>query len=198
MTLTWYAQALPATFTASRAREAGLTPRELYRMRDDGRVNELSRGVFRLGDASESAHLDLLAVAARTPVGVVCLESALALHELIDDIPNWVHIAVPRGTHVPRIEYPPVRVSRFAEATFQLGVEPFEAAPGENVRIYGAARSVVDAMRLRHQVGETLALRALRRYLRVEGASGVSLLLELSRTLGVEGPVCSTVEAILA
>ena len=34
------------------------------------------------------------------PHAVVCGESALSLHELIDDIPHEVHIAVPRGGDV--------------------------------------------------------------------------------------------------
>lgn len=189
---------LPATFTARQARGAGVAPRDLYRWRDQGVLWELSRGVFRTAEAAESAHLDLLAVSARVPAGVVCLESALALHELIDDIPSAVHLAIPRGAHPPKIAYPAVVAHRFDRATFDVGVSPFEAAPGEFVRVYGPARSVVDAMRLRHLVGDTLALHALGSYLRRSGQSGVPALLGLARTLGVEGPTRSAVEAILA
>lgn len=39
--------ALPPTFTTRTARTYGLHSRELYRMRDDGDLIELSRGVFR-------------------------------------------------------------------------------------------------------------------------------------------------------
>jgi predicted transcriptional regulator of viral defense system len=129
---------------------------------------------------------------------VVCLESALALHELIDDIPSVVHLAVARGTHPPKIAYPAVVTHRFERATFELGVELFEAAPGEHVRVYGPARSVADAMRLRHLIGDTLALHALGQYLRRTGQAGVSELLDLARRLGVEGTTRSAVEAVLA
>ncbi|MGW3101654.1 type IV toxin-antitoxin system AbiEi family antitoxin domain-containing protein [Streptomyces sp. NPDC001100] len=81
-------------------------------------------------------------------------ESALALNELIDDIPTAVHIAVPRGTHRPTISYPPTVVAQYASKTFPLGAERFEAAPGETIPVYNAARSVVDAMRHRNRVGE--------------------------------------------
>jgi predicted transcriptional regulator of viral defense system len=189
---------LPVTFTAGQARRAGVAPRDLYRWRDQGVLWELSRGVFRAADAAESAHLDLLAVAARAPAGVVCLESALALHDLIDDIPSAVHLAIPRGTHPPKIVYPVVVTHQFERATFELGVAPFEATAGEYVRVYGPARSVVDVMRLRHLVGDTLALHALGRYLRRAGQAGVPDLLDLAHTLGVEGPTRSAVEAVLA
>jgi predicted transcriptional regulator of viral defense system len=88
----------------------------------------------------------------------VCDESALALHELIDDIPAAVHIVVPRGTRRPTISYPPTVVAQYAAKTFDLGIERFEAAEGETVPMYNAARSVVDAIRHRSRIGETLAL----------------------------------------
>jgi hypothetical protein len=189
---------LPATFTAGQARHHGITPRDLYRMRDEGALHELSRGVFRAADAPETAHLDLLAVATRAPNAITCLESALALHDLIDDIPSAVHIAVARGHHVPTVTYPSTVVYRFDAATFNLGLDRFEAAPREHVRVYNPARSIVDAMRLRHRIGTSLALGALNQYLRRSGHSGVPELLTLARHLNVEGPVRSTIEAVLA
>jgi predicted transcriptional regulator of viral defense system len=87
----------------------------------------------------------------------VCDESALTPHELIDDIPAAVHIAVPRGTRRPTISYLPTVVAPYAPTTFTLGVERFEAAPEETIPMDNAAHSVVDAMRHRSRIGETLA-----------------------------------------
>lgn len=190
--------AMPPTFTTASARAAGIAPRDLYRMREDELIYELSRGVFRKADAPESAHLDLLAVSARAPGAVICGETALSLHELIDDIPPRVTIAVARGAHRPTIDYPPVSISQYEAGNFLAGVDQFEAAPGEFVPVYGPARSVVDAMRLRHRTGETQALSALGRYIRQFGGAGVPELLRFARLLGVEGPVRTAVEAVLA
>jgi hypothetical protein len=189
---------LGPTFTTAQARAAGIAPRDLYAWRDSGALVELSRGVYRDAAAPESVHLDLLAVALRAPAAVICTESALALHELIDDIPLAVTLAVPRGTHAPAILFPPAVAARFDPATFALGVERFEAAPGEFVPVYSAARSVVDVMRLRHQFGESMALHALGRYVRTFGRREIPELLELARGLGVETAVRSAVEAVLA
>jgi predicted transcriptional regulator of viral defense system len=79
---------LAATFTSAQARNAEISSRDLAYLVRDGEVVELSRGVYRHAAAPESAHLDLLAVKLRAPNAVVCGESALALHELIDDIPQ--------------------------------------------------------------------------------------------------------------
>lgn len=101
-----------------------------------------------------------LRAAVVAPRAVVCGESALALHELIDDIPAAVHIAVPRGSTRPTISYLPTVVARYAAATFDVGAERFDAASGETIPVYDAARSVVE-MRHRARIGESLALSAL-------------------------------------
>jgi predicted transcriptional regulator of viral defense system len=189
---------LTATFTSAQARQAALSSRDLAYMADEGTIFEISRGVYRHATAPESAHLDLIAVQARAPNAVVCGESALALHELIDDIPAAVHIAVPRGARRPTITYPPVVVAQYALETFDVGIEAFEAAPGEAIRLYGAARSVVDAMRHRKQVGESLALGALGRYLRRYGQRGASEVQRVAQQLHALPLIRPVVEAVLA
>lgn len=189
---------LPPTFTTAQARQVLLSSRDLASLVTDGDVDELTRGVYRRADAPETAHTDLLAVCRRAPRAVVCGESALALHELIDDIPSAVHIAVPRGSRRPTISYPPTVVAQYSAKTFDLGVEPFEAAPGEVVPTYSAARSVVDAMRHRGRIGESLALSALGRYVRRNGRSGVGELQHIARELGALSVIRPAVEAVLA
>jgi len=162
--------ALPATFTAAQAREQGISPRTLYRWRDDGEVLELSRGVFRRSDAPAATYLDLLAVSVRAPQSVVCGISAAVVHDLTDEAPHEVQIAIPNGAHVPRITYPPTKVFRVAAETWELGAVEVEAAPGEVVRVYDAARTVTDLIRWRHRVGADVAYSALNRYLALPGA----------------------------
>ena len=189
---------LPATFTTAAARQVRLSPRDLAELVDSGEILELSRGVYRLAAAPPTAHLDVLAVTHRAPRAIICGESALALHELIDDIPLAVHLAVPRGTHRPSIAYPPTVVAQYAADTFELGVQAFPVAPGETVPVYGPARCVVDAMRHRHRVGETLALSALGRYLRGDGRNRVAELQRIAAELGALSVVRPAVEAVLA
>ncbi|MET9085082.1 hypothetical protein ABZX77_24915 [Streptomyces sp. NPDC004237] len=161
------------------------SPRDLAHLATEARIDELSRGIYRRADAPETAHADLLAACARAPRAVVCGESVLALHELIDDIPAAVHIAMPRGTRRPTISYPPTVVAQYAVKTFDFGVGRFEAAPGGTIPMDDAARSVVDAMRHRSRLGETLALSALGRYLRRSGRGGVSELQHIASELDV-------------
>ncbi|WP_247701996.1 hypothetical protein [Streptomyces sp. F63] len=89
-------------------------------------------------------------------------------------------------------------VAQYSAKTFDLGIEPFEAAPGEAIPTYGAARSVVDAMRHRGRIGESLALSALGRYLRRNGRSGVGELQHIARELDALSVIRPAVEAVLA
>ena len=154
---------LPDTFTTRTARARGVHPRNLYAWRDGGEIVELSRGVFRRADAPPASYPDLLAVAYRAPRAIVCCMSAAAVHDLTDEIPTAVQIAVPTHHRPPQITYPPTEVLRFDVTTFELGLSSAEAAPEEQIRIYDPARTVVDLMRLRHRLGEPLAHAALRR-----------------------------------
>ncbi|MQA86843.1 MAG: hypothetical protein GEV03_19985 [Streptosporangiales bacterium] len=181
-------QSLPDTFTTRTARARGVHPRDLYKWRDGAEIVELSRGVFRRADAPPASYPDLLAVAYRAPRAIVCCVSAAAVHDLTDELPAAVQIAVPTQDRPPRISYPPTEVFRFDADTFEFGLSSIEAAPGERVRIYDPARTVVDLMRLRHRLGEPLAHAALHRYLRRRGAQPAQVL-RLAATLDVYGPV---------
>ena len=188
---------LPSTFTTSEALNAGMHPRELYGLRDEGIILELSRGVFRRADAPAATWPDLLAIQLRSPVSVVCGLTAASVHELTDEMPGQIQIAVPRNHRAPVIRYPPTRVMKFDAATFELGVTTIEAAPDELVRIYSPVRTVVDLMRLRHRLGEAAAFGALRRYLGRPGAEPGELL-RLAAKLNVLGPTRKAVDVVLA
>ena len=188
---------LPATFSTAAALASGVHPRDLYRWRDDGEIIELSRGVFRQADAPPASYPDLLAVAHRSTIAIVCCRTAAAIHELSDELPPAVQIAVPARHRPPRIGHPPTEVFRFDAATFDLGLSRVEAAPGEWVRIYNPARTVVDLMRFRGRFGEPLAHAALQRYLRRRGARPAELM-DLASRLDVYGPVRRAVDVAMA
>ena len=64
-------------FRAGDAAEAGVHPRDLYALRDEGFLVELSRGVYRLADAEMRPYLDLVAVLQRSTGGYISMNLAL-------------------------------------------------------------------------------------------------------------------------
>lgn len=133
----------------------------LYTLRDSGRVVELGRGLYRVADAGEAEHPDLAVVAARAPKAAVCLISALSYHGITSQIPSSVHLAVPRASYHGIKLSIPVKVYRFDPKTFNEGLETHSMG-GLPVKIYSAARSVVDCFKFRNKLGLDVALEALR------------------------------------
>lgn len=142
----------------SQAQKLGVHSRTLYQLLEDGRLERLSRGVYRLAELPPPADPDLVAVAARVPKAVVCLISALHIHGLTTEIPHEVSIALPPRTKRPEIDYPPIRVFWFSGKAYTEGVE--EGPDG--VRIYDAAKSVADCFKFRNKLGINVAVEALR------------------------------------
>jgi predicted transcriptional regulator of viral defense system len=170
---------------------------DLYRLRDEGALIELSRGVYRVADAPATAHLDLVAVCRRAPEGMICLNSAASFWDLSDELPDSVHVAVARGRHRPSIVYPSTRVHVFAADTFALGRVKQTLESAEMIAISSRERTVVDLLRLRSRVGRDLALSALRRYLQGREAKPGELL-ALARELRVGTVMAEAMEPLLA
>lgn len=187
---------LGPVFRSKDAVAAGVAWRDLYALRDAGELLELSRGLFQVADMGGASHPDFVAVCARAPHGMICLDSALAYWDLSDDIPDGVHLAVPAGTHRPTIDYPPTRVHVFHAPTFGLGRLERHGEHGERVWISDRERTVVDAFRLRHRLGEDVAHAALRRYLQRRAQPG--RLSDYARALRVWGPLTGALRVLQA
>ncbi len=187
---------LGLVFRSKDAVAAGVSWRDLYNLRDDGEVVKLSRGLFQLAESAGTGNVDFVAVCARAPQGMICLNSALAHWDLSDEIPNEIHLAVPEGSHRPTIDYPPTRIHVFRAPTFGLGRIEVREEHGERFWISDRERTVVDAFRLRHLIGEGMANAALRRYLADRPKPG--RVAELARSLRVWTPLASAMRVLQA
>jgi hypothetical protein len=166
---------LPASFTRAQARRAGQTDRELYRLRDDDMIEALGYGHFRRTDVGVSADLDLLEIAQRAPRSTLCLTTALAQYGLTDEIPAAIDVALPRGQHRPATTAP-VRWHLFDRESFDAGRTEMPLDETTSIGLYGPERSIIDAIRLRHQEGPELGYNALKRWLARPGAMPSDLL----------------------
>jgi hypothetical protein len=184
---------LGPVFRSGDAVAAGVTWRNLYALRDDGQLTELSRGLFQLAD-QDLEHVDFVAVCGRVPDGMICLDSALAYWDLTDEIPRKVHVAVPTGAHRPTIDYPPTQVHVFAAGTFELGRQEVVGQAGEWFWVSDRERTVVDVFRLRHRVGEDLAYAGLRGYL--QSRPQLARLAEIAQALRAWGPLSEALQVL--
>ena len=150
--------------TLLRARDVaqhGLPTVTLTRLVQAGKLQRVARGLCGLPDAEISEHRSLAEVSARVPKGVVCLLSALRVHEIGTQAPFEVWIAIPQHMVTPRLDQPAIRVVRMAHVALAEGVERLHI-DGIDVPVFNAARTVVDCFRFRNKIGLDGALEALR------------------------------------
>jgi len=152
-------------FRPSQLVEAGLTRNQLPALVRSGWVEHVARGLYRIADAEPTEDYSLAWACARVPNSIVCLLSALRVHEIGTQSPADVWLAIPHKAHAPRIPELRVRLVRFSGPAWTVGVQEtrFEGVPA---RITSPARTVVDCFRFERLVGAEIAMEALHDALR--------------------------------
>ncbi len=143
----------------------GIHPVVLYKLRDEGVIELLARGMYRLTERRNPSAPDLAIVATKIRDGIICLISALSFHNLTTEIPHEVYVALGRTKRHPRLAYPPVRIFRFSGVNLTEGIER-HSIDGIDVKIYSVAKTVVDCFKFRNKIGLSIALDALKESLR--------------------------------
>ena len=173
----------------------GIARNTLYAMRDAGQVEQLTRGLYRLADMPPLSQSDLVTVAMKIPQAVIYLVSALSFHDLTTQIPHEVWIAIPRNSEPPRLNYPPVRVSRLNEAAYRTGIETHQS-DGVTIRLYSREKTLADCFSRRNEVGLDVAIEALKFYM-AQGNVKVDLLMEYAKKLRVAKAIRPYLEALV-
>ena len=140
---------------------AGIPRVVLTRLTGIGQLERLGRGLYRLPETQTSEHESLATIALKVPQAVFCLLTALQFHELTTQLPRDLWIAMPRGSHVPNINYPPVKMIQFSGNAYSEGIEIFKR-DRVNLRVFGVAKTIADCFKHRNKIGLDVALEALR------------------------------------
>lgn len=141
--------------------EAGIPRVVLSRLTQSGQLERIGRGLYRLPNAQTSAHEGMAAIAIKAPQAVFCLLSALQFHELTTQLPRQQWIAMPRGSHTPKIPYPPITMVQFTGAAYKEGIETHlcDQVP---IKVYSVAKTIADCFKHRNKIGMDVALEALK------------------------------------
>jgi predicted transcriptional regulator of viral defense system len=144
----------------------GIAATTISRMVEDETIIRLSRGLYQLADAPIDINHDLAEAAKRVPKGVICLTSALAFHDLTDQLPHRVWIAIGLKDWQPSDHGPKLRLLRISDRQLKEDVEThvIENVP---VKLFSIHRTIVDCFRFRKSVGLSVAVEALREALRL-------------------------------
>jgi predicted transcriptional regulator of viral defense system len=137
----------------------------LTRLVREGRLERVSRGLYRLPEGEVTEYFTHQQVAKKIPHGVICLISALRFHDLTTQIPHQVWIAIERGKWEISSNDLPIRICEFSGPSFYEGIESHLIGK-TTVRIYNVAKTVADCFKYRNKVGHEVAIEALRDALR--------------------------------
>lgn len=146
-----------------RARELtrlGLSTVILGRLVTAGKLVRVARGIYSLPGRGLSEHRSLAEAALRVPKGVVCLLSALRVHEIGTQAPHEVWMAIPHNSPSPRLDQPALRVVRMSGTALTEGIVPVEI-DGVPVPVFDPNKTVADCFKYRNKIGLDVALEAL-------------------------------------
>lgn len=148
----------------------GVTHYQIQRMVAEGRVEKVGPGLYRLAEVEATEMETITMLASAVPHAVVCLLSALRVHDIGTQAPRQVWLAIDRKARKPGRLPAAARIVRYSGQMLTYGViaQPMQ---GGNVRITTPARTVVDCFRYRNKIGLDVALEALHDALRSRKAS---------------------------
>jgi predicted transcriptional regulator of viral defense system len=141
-------------------KKRGLPTVALTRMVRDGLLQRVGRGLYATPDRPVSQFGALAELALKHPGVVICLLSALRLHNLTTQSPFELWAAIPNKARAPKSDYPPLRVVRFCGPALTEGIEE-QIVDGVPIRVTNIARTVVDCFKFRNKIGLDVALEAL-------------------------------------
>jgi predicted transcriptional regulator of viral defense system len=148
----------------------GLGFAELQNLVKEGQVEKVADGLYRLASAPVHELESVAMVASAVPAAIVCLLSALRVHEIGTQAPHEVWIAIGRKARKPVRLPGRVRIVRFSGAMLTYGVVT-RAIAGVQLRVTSPARTIVDCFRYRAKLGVDVALEATREALRERKAT---------------------------
>lgn len=153
-------------------KEASIQTREIARLLEDGAIEKIKPGLYRLASHPKEApfRATLVDVCEAMPRGVICLLSALEFYELTTFNPSEVYVAIPHADKPPKIAYPPVKAFFFRARFYTPGIVNVRTKQGD-LRLYNVEKTICDMFRYRNKLGENLALEGLRTYLGRKGAN---------------------------
>jgi predicted transcriptional regulator of viral defense system len=185
-----------AFFRPRDVRSLGVTYNQIQHLVAEGHAEKAGPGLYRLSDVEATETETIAMVASAVPHAIVCLLSALRVHDIGTQSPRQVWLAIDRKGRKPRRLPAAVRIVRFSGQMLTYGVVT-QSMQGVKVNITTPARTVVDCFRYRNKIGLDVAMEALRDAVQSRKAmvSEIDRAAEVCRISTVIGPYLEALSA---
>ena len=185
-----------AFFRPRDVRQLGVTYHRIQRLVAEGHAEKAGPGLYRLSDEEATEMETIAMVASAAPHAIVCLLSALQIHEIGTQSPHQVWLAIDRKARKPRRLPAKTSIVRYSGQMLTYGVIT-RRMQGVSVRLTNPARTVVDCFRYRNKIGLDVAMEALRDAVRSRKAmvSEIDRAADVCRIRTVIGPYLEALSA---
>jgi len=173
--------------------KAGFHPDTLRALEKEGKIEKIARGLYRMTHNTFGPYPDLVIASLQAPRGIACLISALSFHEVTNEIPKYVDIAIPAGARANKIKYPPVRFYRFSTKTWEAGIKVHHAQ-GHEIKVYNIEKTIADCFKFRNKIGIDVARDALKIAVTEKGAKPQDIIkyAKMCRVVRIIKPILET------
>lgn len=151
---------MPRAFSAREATAYGIPHAILSYNCKRGKITRVGRGLYASTRLQPTSYPDLAQLAAKQTDFVVCLLSALRIHEFTTQLPTSLWIAVRQGARMPSIAPWLLSCIHLNKTPYEYGIEEHEI-DGLKIKVYSAAKTVADCFKFRNKIGLDVALEAL-------------------------------------
>jgi predicted transcriptional regulator of viral defense system len=149
-------------FTAKEAQDKGVSHALLSFHCQSGRLERLCQGVYAPKDMDISPMPEIEVLLSKGTDFVVCLLSALRLHNFTTQTPHELWVAVRIGRRLPQLSGSPAPVCiQMSDAAYEYGIEHIDR-DGLRIPVYSPAKTVADCFKFRNKYGLDVAMEALR------------------------------------
>jgi predicted transcriptional regulator of viral defense system len=140
---------------------AGVPRVYLQRLRDEGVLQQVGRGLYKLANAKVASATSLAEAARIQPKGVIGLLSALQFHNLTTQTPHAVWMLLGPKDWAPTNPSVSLKIVRASGEALRAGIETHQV-DGVSVPITSPAKTVADCFKHRNKIGLDVAIEALR------------------------------------
>lgn len=182
--------------SASTARLHGIAPQTISNQVRHGKLKQISRGLYVAPDFTPGANYDFQVLALRCSAAIICLYSALRIHNLTTQLPGEISFALPRGRRAPVLHDFDTRVFFMKQEYYAYGIETKEM-DGVSVKVYSPAKTVADCFKYRNKIGIDVAIEALRECLLMRAAT-IDEIMRAANAIRVDKVLFPYLEGIMA
>jgi predicted transcriptional regulator of viral defense system len=159
---------------------AGVTRATVQRLHDEGVLQRVGRGLYKLVDADMDSATSLAEAVRIQPRGVICLLSALQYHELTTQTPHAVWMMLGQKDWAPTNSSVALKIVRASGEVLTEGVMT-HLIDGVSVPITTPAKTVADCFKHRNKIGLDVAIEALRDLMKARPRTDLNEVYRLAR-----------------